>query len=121
MVEPRKKKGKKKSSVGNRTTMTRNFAERKGTVLGGRVHRSSWKRRLGAGDDLGRWVLGGRISRLFVGRRMDCVANSVVAALGECCCFIIILADGDLNGRLQTRSSGKSKKTYTYNKIINFI
>jgi len=31
-------------------------------------------------NDLRRWVWGGRISRLFVGRRMDCVANSVVAA-----------------------------------------
>lgn len=64
------------------TTMTGTFYAKKGEYYCG-VYWSSWKRRLGAGSDLRRWVLGGRISRLFVGRRMDCVANSVVAALNE--------------------------------------
>lgn len=55
--------------------------EGKGQIYYFGVQWSSWERRLGAGKHLRWWVWGGRISRLFVGRRMDCVANSVVAAL----------------------------------------
>lgn len=58
------------------------FYEKKGQHHCG-VYWSSWWRRWVLATILGDGFLGGRISRLFVGRRMDCVANSVVAALNE--------------------------------------